>query len=47
MAYIYHDLYDNWSLIYIKIYMTSDCLYIWRFIWLVISYLYQDLYDNW
>ena len=27
MAYTYEDLYDKWCLIYIKIYMTSDGLY--------------------
>ena len=46
MAYIYQDLYDKWLLIYIKIYMTSDGLYISRFIWQVMAYIYQDLYDK-
>ena len=27
--------------------MTSDGLYISRFIWQVIAYIYQDLYDKW
>ena len=27
--------------------MTSDGLYIWRFIWQVMDYIYQDLYDKW
>ena len=46
MAYIYQDLYDKWLLKYIKIYMTSDGLYISRFIWQVMAYIYQDLYDK-
>ena len=51
MAYIYQDLYDKWSLIYIKIcmtndgfiyikvYMTIDGLYISRCIWQVMAYI--------
>ena len=47
MAYIYDDLYDKWWLIYMKIYMRSDGLYIPRFISQVMDYIYQDFYDNW
>ena len=47
MAFNYEDLYDKWWLIYMKIYMTGDGLYIPRFISQVMDYIYQDLYDNW
>ena len=47
MAYTYQDLYENWWLIYMKIYMTSDGLYTSRFIWQMMDYIYQDLYDKW
>ena len=40
MAYIYQDLYDKRWLIYIKIYMKSDGLYISRFIWPLMAYIY-------
>ena len=46
MAYIYEDLYDKWWLIYTKTYITSDGLYISRFVWQLIAYIYRDLYDN-
>ena len=47
MAYIFQGLYEKWWLIYMKIYMTSDGLYISRFIWQVLTYIYHDLYDKW
>ena len=45
MAYIYQDLYDKWRLIYIKVYMANDGLYISRFMWQVMAYIYRGLYD--
>ena len=47
MAYIYQGLYEKWWLIYIKIYMTSDGLYISSVIWQVMAYTYEHLYDKW
>ena len=47
MAYIYQSLHDKWWLIYIKIYMTSDGLYISTFIWQVMPYIDPGFYDEW
>ena len=47
MPYISQDLYDKWSLIYIKVYLTSDGLDISRFVWQVMAYIYRGLYDKW
>ena len=44
MAYIYQDLYYKWWLIYIKIYMIKDGLYISRFMLPVMAYIYIYIY---
>ena len=47
MVYIYQGLYEKWSLINIKIYMTNDGLYISWVIWQVMAFIYQGLYGAW
>ena len=45
LIYIYQGLNHKWWLIYIKIYMTSDGLYISRFIYKI--YIYTLSYKPW